>query len=91
MGSLEVRLFGPFEAVVAGKPVNVPGAKRQALIACLALRLGRVVSADTLVEACGEAIGFIFPDLRLVVGCDLQSPRESSASCNAAAHARLYG
>jgi predicted ATPase len=51
MGSLEVRLLGPFEAVVAGKPVNVPGAKRQALIACLALRLGRVVSADTLVEA----------------------------------------
>jgi DNA-binding SARP family transcriptional activator len=51
MGSLEVRLLGPFEAVVAGKPVNVPGAKRQALVACLALRLGRVVSADTLVEA----------------------------------------
>jgi DNA-binding SARP family transcriptional activator len=51
MGSLEVRVLGPFEAVVAGKPVNVPGAKRQALVACLALRLGRVVSADTLVEA----------------------------------------
>jgi DNA-binding SARP family transcriptional activator len=31
--------------------VDVPGAKRQALVACLALRSGRVVSTDTLVEA----------------------------------------
>ena len=51
MGKLEVRLLGPFEVVVAGKPVHVPGAKRQALVACLALRAGRVVSTDTLVEA----------------------------------------
>ena len=50
-GRLEVRLLGPFEVVVAGKPVDVPGAKRQALVACLALRSGRVVSTDTLVEA----------------------------------------
>jgi predicted ATPase len=48
---LEVRLLGPFEVVVAGEPVEVPGAKRQALVACLALRSGRVVSTDTLVEA----------------------------------------
>ena len=51
MGKLEVRLLGPFEVVVAGTPVDVPGAKRQALVACLALRAGRVVSTDTLVEA----------------------------------------
>jgi predicted ATPase len=51
MGKLEVRLLGPFEVVVAGKPVDVPGAKRQALVACLALREGRVVSTDTLAEA----------------------------------------
>jgi predicted ATPase len=51
MGELEVRLLGPFEVVVAGKPVEVPGAKRQALVACLAVRTGRVVSTDTLVEA----------------------------------------
>ena len=51
MGKLEVRLLGPFEVVVGGKPVDVPGAKRQALVACLALRTGRVVSTDTLVEA----------------------------------------
>jgi predicted ATPase/DNA-binding SARP family transcriptional activator len=51
MGKLEIRLLGPFEVVVAGEPVEVPGAKRQALVACLALRTGRVVSTDTLVEA----------------------------------------
>ena len=33
MGKLEVRLLGPFETVVAGQPVVVPGAKRQALVA----------------------------------------------------------
>ncbi len=48
---LQVRLLGPFEVVVGGKPVDVPGAKRQALVACLALRVGRVVATDTLVEA----------------------------------------
>jgi hypothetical protein len=42
MGKLEVRLLGPFEVVVGRKPVDVPGAKRQALVACLALRSGPV-------------------------------------------------
>jgi predicted ATPase len=51
MGELEVRLLGPFQVVMAGEPVEVPGAKRQALVACLALRAGRVVPTDTLVEA----------------------------------------
>jgi predicted ATPase/DNA-binding SARP family transcriptional activator len=51
MEELEVRVLGPFEVVVAGRPVEVPGAKRQALVACLALRAGRVVATDTLVEA----------------------------------------
>jgi predicted ATPase/DNA-binding SARP family transcriptional activator len=51
MGKLEVRLLGPFEVMVGGKPVDVPGAKRQALVACLALRSGRVVPTDTLIEA----------------------------------------
>jgi predicted ATPase/DNA-binding SARP family transcriptional activator len=51
MGKLEVRLLGPFEVVADGSPVDVPGAKRQALVACLALRSGRVVATDTLVEA----------------------------------------
>ena len=51
MRKLEVRLLGSFEVVVAGEPVDVPGAKRQALVACLALRSGRVVSTETLAEA----------------------------------------
>ena len=51
MEKLEVQLLGPFEVLVAGNPVDVPGAKRQALVACLALRSGRVVSTDTLAEA----------------------------------------
>jgi predicted ATPase len=51
MRKLEVRLLGPFEVVVGGEPVDVPGAKRQALVACLALRTARVVSTDTLAEA----------------------------------------
>jgi predicted ATPase/DNA-binding SARP family transcriptional activator len=51
MGKLEVRLLGPFEVAVDGRPVEVPGAKRQALVACLALRAGRVVPTDTLVDA----------------------------------------
>ena len=51
MRKLEIRLLGPFEVVIGGEPVDVPGAKRQALVACLALRSGRVVSTDTLVEA----------------------------------------
>ena len=51
MGKLEVRLLGPFEVLVAGRPVQVPGAKRQALVACLALQGGRVVPTDALVDA----------------------------------------
>ena len=51
MSEFEVRLLGPFEVVVAGQPVQVPGAKRQALVACLALRAGRVVPTDTLIDA----------------------------------------
>jgi predicted ATPase/DNA-binding SARP family transcriptional activator len=48
---LEVRLLGPFEVIAAGKPVEVRGAKRQALLAFLALRTGRVVATDSLVDA----------------------------------------
>jgi DNA-binding SARP family transcriptional activator len=48
---LEVRLLGPFEVIVAGKPVEIRGAKRQALVAYLALRAGRVVATDSLADA----------------------------------------
>ena len=49
--SLEVRLLGPFEVLAHGRPVNVSGGKRQALLALLALRSGRVVAVDSLIDA----------------------------------------
>ena len=48
---LEIRVLGPFEALVAGRPVEIGGSKRQGLLAMLALRRGRVLSVDTLVDA----------------------------------------
>ena len=48
---LEIRLLGPFEVLVGGRPANVSGAKRQCLLALLALHCGRVVGVDSLVDA----------------------------------------
>ena len=47
---MEVRLFGELEAVAAGVPVPVRGAKQRALLALLALRRGQPVSADRLID-----------------------------------------
>ena len=47
---LEIRLLGPFEVVAGGTLAEVGGSKRQALLAMLALRQGRVVDVDALVE-----------------------------------------
>jgi predicted ATPase/DNA-binding SARP family transcriptional activator len=47
---LEIRLLGPFEVVAGGTLAQVGGSKRQALLAMLALRRGRVVDVDALVE-----------------------------------------
>jgi predicted ATPase/DNA-binding SARP family transcriptional activator len=47
---LEIRLLGPFEVVAGGTLAEVGGSKRQALLALLALRQGRVVDVDALVE-----------------------------------------
>jgi MalT-like TPR region len=47
---MEVRLFGELEAVEAGVPVPVRGAKQRALLALLALRRGQPVSADRLID-----------------------------------------
>ena len=47
---LEIRLLGPFEALVNGRVADVGGSKRQALLAMLALRDGRVVDVDALVD-----------------------------------------
>jgi predicted ATPase/DNA-binding SARP family transcriptional activator len=47
---LEIRLLGPFEALAGGSLADVGGSKRQALLAMLALRNGRVVGVDALVD-----------------------------------------
>ena len=47
---LEIRLLGPFEVLAGGTPADVGGSKRQALLAMLALRNGRVVDVDGLVD-----------------------------------------
>src|SRR5579863_4527293 len=47
---MQVRLFGELEAVAAGVPVPVRGAKQRALLTLLALRPGQPVSADRLID-----------------------------------------
>ena len=47
---LEIRLLGPFEVLADGSVADVGGSKRQALLAMLALRDGRVVDVDALVD-----------------------------------------
>ena len=47
---LEIRLLGPFEVFADGRVADVGGSKRQALLAMLALRDGRVVDVDALVD-----------------------------------------
>jgi predicted ATPase/DNA-binding SARP family transcriptional activator len=49
--SLEIRLLGPFEALVGGRPAEITGPKRHALLALLALRGGRMVPVEVLVDA----------------------------------------
>ena len=48
---MEVRLFGELEAVAAGVPVPVRGAKQRTVLALLALHRGQPVSADRLIDA----------------------------------------
>ena len=47
---MEIRLFGELEAVAAGVPVPVRGAKQRALLALLALQRGQPISADRLID-----------------------------------------
>ncbi len=47
---LEIRLLGPFEVLAGGTLADVGGSKRQALLAMLALRHGRVGHVDWLVD-----------------------------------------
>src|SRR5512132_3828447 len=47
----EIRLLGPFVVLRGGRPGNVSGGKRDALLAVLALARGRVVGVEELVRA----------------------------------------
>ena len=49
--SVEVRLLGPLEVVVAGRSVAVTGARQRALLAVLALNSNEIVSRDHLIDA----------------------------------------
>jgi len=47
---LEIRVLGPFEVLVGEVQADVGGAKRQGLLAMLALRRGRMVAVDALID-----------------------------------------
>jgi DNA-binding SARP family transcriptional activator len=47
---VRVGVLGPLQLIVAGEPVGVPGPKRQALLALLALAEGQAVTVGSLVE-----------------------------------------
>jgi YVTN family beta-propeller protein len=47
---MDLRLLGPIEAAVEGRPVTLGPPKQRALLAMLALEAGRTVSADRLVD-----------------------------------------
>ncbi|MFF3324129.1 BTAD domain-containing putative transcriptional regulator [Streptomyces sp. NPDC002889] len=49
--SVRVEVLGPLRLLVDGAPVDVPGPKRRAVLALLALAEGRIVSVDHLVDA----------------------------------------
>ncbi|MDT0347943.1 BTAD domain-containing putative transcriptional regulator [Pseudonocardia charpentierae] len=49
--TLRVEVLGPLRVVVGGLPVEVPGPKRRAVLALLALAEGRTVRVDRLVDA----------------------------------------
>jgi class 3 adenylate cyclase/tetratricopeptide (TPR) repeat protein len=79
MPLVEVRILGPVEVFVDGRPVELRRKKQRALLALLALNAGEVVSTDRLVdELWGEmapkaAIGSLqnlVSELRKLIGTD---------------------
>jgi DNA-binding SARP family transcriptional activator len=48
---MQVRLLGPIEVIVNGESRLIPGSRRQAVLAVLALHCGEVVSTDYLADA----------------------------------------
>jgi len=47
---MEIRVLGPLEVVVGGRPVDLPSAKARLLLASLVVRANEVVSTDRLFE-----------------------------------------
>jgi DNA-binding SARP family transcriptional activator len=79
MSLVEVKLLGPLEVHVDGRPIELRRKKQRALLALLALRAGEVVSTDRLVdELWGEAppkaavgsLQNLISELRKLIGAD---------------------
>jgi DNA-binding SARP family transcriptional activator len=80
MSRVEVKLLGPLEVYVDGRPIQLRRPKQRALLALLALRAGEVVSTDRLVhELWGEqppkavvgSLQNLVSELRKLLGPDL--------------------
>jgi DNA-binding SARP family transcriptional activator len=52
--SLEVRILGTVDALVDGQPLQLGGSKQRAVLAMLALRANRTVSAEELIDGLWE-------------------------------------
>jgi hypothetical protein len=51
LGDVQVRLLGPVDVLAGGAGRTVPGLRRRAVLAMLALHAGEVVETDLLVDA----------------------------------------
>jgi DNA-binding SARP family transcriptional activator len=76
---VEFRVLGPLEAIVDGRPVEIPAAKPRALLALLLLGRNRVVSVDRLIDGlwgdeppatAAKALQVYVSQLRKALGAD---------------------
>lgn len=63
---MQVRLLGPVDVTISGVPHPVPGLRRRALLAALALQPGQIISTDQLMD-------MVWPDTPSVSANTLQS------------------
>src|ERR671922_1381152 len=75
----EFRVLGPVEALVDGRPIDLPAAKPRSLLALLLLKRNRVVSVDELIselwngeppETATKALQVYISQLRKALGAD---------------------
>ena len=50
VATIEIRVLGPVEASIDGRPIDVGGPRQRALLGLLALQPGRIVGVDWLIE-----------------------------------------